>query len=164
MRDDPLLLLLISVTLSTITWGIVTARYVWPALRTRSFADAVRPILLLHGFRFVGLGFLVPGVVSPDLPAEFARPAAYGDLLAAVLALLAFLALDRRAARPLVWAFNLWGTFDLIYALYQGLIGVGVEPSQLGAMYFVPTIVVPLLLITHVAVFALLGRAPQRSA
>jgi hypothetical protein len=58
-------------------------------LRRRSNADALRPLLTLHAFRFVGLAFLVPGVVSPDLPAAFANPAAYGDLAAAVLALLA---------------------------------------------------------------------------
>jgi hypothetical protein len=47
----------------------------------------------LHSFRFVGLAFLVKGVVSPELPAAFAVPAAYGDLIAAVLALLALAAL-----------------------------------------------------------------------
>jgi hypothetical protein len=47
----------------------------------------------LHGFRFVGLAFLVKGVVAPELPAAFAMPAAYGDLIAAVLALFALAAL-----------------------------------------------------------------------
>jgi len=31
----------------------------------------------------------VPGVVSPDLPSAFAHSAAYGDIIAAILALLA---------------------------------------------------------------------------
>jgi hypothetical protein len=30
---------------------------------------------MFHSFRFVGLAFLVPGVVSPDLPAVFAEGA-----------------------------------------------------------------------------------------
>jgi hypothetical protein len=70
----------ISVLMGLVVWGIIGARDIWPALRRRPRAQALRPLLLLHAFRFVGLAFLVPGVVSPDLPDGFARPAAYGDL------------------------------------------------------------------------------------
>src|SRR5262249_5767647 len=110
------------------------------------------------GFRFIGLAFLVPGVVSPDLPGGFARPAAYGDLIAAVLALLALVGLQSGLGIGLVWVFNVWGSADLLYAFYQGLLGVGIEPGQLGAAYFIPTFLVPLLLITHGLVFRLLLR------
>src|SRR5262249_39050919 len=113
------------------------------------------PLLVLHSFRFIGLAFLVPGVVAPDLSAAFASPAAYGDLLAAVLALLALAALRSRWGIPLVWVFNLWGSADLLYAFYQGN-AVGFAPGQLGAAYFIPTVVVPLLLITHGLMFRLL--------
>jgi membrane protein required for beta-lactamase induction len=85
----PLALFGISIAFSFITWGIVLARYLLPELRRQSRADAMQPLILLHCFRFVGLSFLVPGVVSPDLPPAWAVPAAYGDLIAAVLALLA---------------------------------------------------------------------------
>ena len=61
------------------------ARYVWPMLHGQARVDALRALLILHSFRFVGLAFLVPGVVSPDLPAAFAKPAAYGDIVAATL-------------------------------------------------------------------------------
>jgi hypothetical protein len=60
-----------SIALSFIAWGIITARYVWPELRLRPRAEALRPLLILHSFRFIGLAFLVPGVVSPDLPPAF---------------------------------------------------------------------------------------------
>jgi hypothetical protein len=133
-------------------------RYLWPALRDLPRARALRPLLLLHGTRFIGLAFLVPGVVSPELSGEFARPAAYGDLIAALLALLALAALESRPGIALVWLFNIWGTADLLYAFYQGRIGVGFEPGQLGAAYFIPTVVVPLLLVTHGLVFRILLR------
>ena len=55
----------------------------------------------------------------------------------------------------LVWVFNLWGSADLLYAFYQGN-QVGLEPGQLGAAYFIVTVLVPLLLITHGLVFRLL--------
>jgi len=145
-----------SIALSFLAWGIIAARYLWPALHKQPRANALRPLLLLHSFRFIGLAFLMPGVVSPDLPAGFARPAAYGDLIAAALALLALAGLQSRLGIGLVWVFNLWGSADLLYAYYLGRVGVGVEPGQLGATYFIPTVVVPLLLITHGLVFRLL--------
>jgi hypothetical protein len=148
----------ISIVLGFVAWGAVAARYIWPALRVRSRADALQPILLLHSFRFIGLAFLVPGVVSPELPAGFARPAGYGDLIASVLALIALAALRTPLGIALVWVFNVWGAADLLHAYYQGRIGVGVEPGQLGAAYFIPTVVVPLLLVTHVLAFRLLLR------
>jgi hypothetical protein len=111
----------------------------------------------LHTFRFVGLAFLVPGVVSPDLPAAFARPAAYGDLATAILALLAIAALRSRPGTILVWALNIVGSADLLYAFYEGnRTGVGLAPGLQGAAYFIPTVLVPLLLITHGLVFRLL--------
>jgi hypothetical protein len=66
----------ISIVFSFTAWGIVTAQFIWPELRDRSHVDALRPLLMLHAFRFIGLSFLVPGVVSPNLPAAFAMPAA----------------------------------------------------------------------------------------
>jgi hypothetical protein len=40
-------------------------------------------------------------------------------------------------------------TADLLFAFYQGLFGVGLDASMLGAAFFIPTAVVPPLLITH---------------
>ncbi len=149
----------ISVALSFVVWGTVTRQYIWPALSQRTGADALRPILLLHGFRFVGLAFLVPGVVSPELPAAFARPAAYGDLATAILALLAFATLRSRLGTMVIWAFNVVGTADLLYAFYQGnRTSIAYAPGLQGAAYFLPTVLVPLLLITHGLVFRLLLR------
>jgi hypothetical protein len=76
----------LSIAFSFIAWVIVSARYIWPELRLRQRAEALRPLLILHSFRFIGLAFLVPGVVSPDLPSAFAHSAAYGDIIAATLA------------------------------------------------------------------------------
>jgi hypothetical protein len=148
----------ICVGLSFVVWGTIAAQYLWPALRILPRTRALRLLLLVHSFRFIGLAFLVPGVVSPDLPAEFARPAAYGDLIAAVLALVALAGLASKLGIGLVWVFNLWGITDLLYAFYQGMIGVGIKPGQLGAVFFIPTVAVPLLFVTHVLVFRLLLR------
>jgi hypothetical protein len=152
---SPLALFGTSIVLSFLAWGIVVARYLWPELRRQPRADAMQPLILLHCFRFVGLSFLVPGVVSPELPTTWAFPAVYGDLIAAVLALLAVVVLKSGLGIALVWVFNLWGSADLLYAFYQGN-QVGLEPGQLGAAYFIVTVLVPLLLITHGLAFRLL--------
>ena len=47
----------VSIAFSFIAWGIVTARYIWPELRLRQRAAALRPLLILHSFRFIGLAF-----------------------------------------------------------------------------------------------------------
>jgi hypothetical protein len=97
---------------------------------------------------------LVPTVVGPGVPASFAVPAAYGDLLAGLLALAALLALRARspAALPVVWLFSVVGLLDLINAFYQSLAADG----QLGAGYYIPTVVVPALVVTHVMILRML--------
>jgi hypothetical protein len=153
----PQVLFAITVVLGLAAWGIVVVLYVWPALRRLQRADALRPLLVLHTFRFIGLAFIVPGVVSPDLPAAYARPDAYGDLIAAVLALLALAGLRAKFGWLLVWAFNLWGSADLVNAFYEGgRVGLTDRLGQLGSTYFLVAVVVPLLVITHGLIFRLL--------
>ncbi len=144
----PQLWFFMSIAFSFVAWGMVTARYIWPELRLQKRADALRPLLILHSFRFIGLAFLVPGVVSPDLPSTFARSAGYGDIIAAILAVFALISLPGGAGVVVAWIFSLWGSADIVNAFYQAN-RAGLLPGQLGATYFLPTLVVPLLLITH---------------
>ncbi|MGB8065075.1 MAG: hypothetical protein WCF26_24530 [Candidatus Sulfotelmatobacter sp.] len=150
----------ITVAFGLLAWGVFAAQYIWPEISKRERTEAVRPILVLHGFRYIGLAVLIPGVVSPQLSATvFARELAYGDLAAATLALIALAALRTRLAGPLVWVFNIFGTVDLLNAFYQGgRISLANTPGSLGAGYFIPVFGVPLLLITHFLVFKLLMR------
>ncbi|HEX4762726.1 MAG TPA: hypothetical protein VFU92_00245 [Usitatibacter sp.] len=152
-----------SVAMGLLAWGAVCLNYVWPRIRELPLHAAVRPILHLHIFRYVGLAFIVPGVVGSGLQAGFAAPAAYGDLVALALAWVALLMGSHRHSRIAIWAFGLWGMADLLFAFYQGVIGVGIEPASLGAAWFIPTVAVPLLLWTHVLVFGSLLRT-SRSA
>jgi hypothetical protein len=158
----------ITVAFGLAVWGAVAWHYIWPALRERPSPENLKPILLLHGFRFLGLAFVVPGVVSPDLPAAFAQPVAYGDLTSAILALLALASLGTRAGMVVTWVFNLFGTADLLFAFYQGSrISLPDSPGLLGAGYFILAAYVPLLFITHGLAFRILLRtkavAPSRS-
>ena len=151
----------ISAFMSLVSSTIAAKLYAWPRLRmierNRALAFLVAPHMFL---RFIGLSFLVPGVVSPSLPAGFAIPAAYGDLVAGILAILAAVALAKRAASATaaVWLFNLWGTADFIFAFYEGG-HLRIEPGALGASFFIVTTVVPALLVSHVLIFlVIVGR------
>jgi hypothetical protein len=137
--------------------GALLARwYVWPSLRTQPVRRALVPLLFVHATRYMGLVFLVPTVVPPGLPDTFAKPAAYGDLLTGILAILTLVALRRDwpGALPLAWVVNIVGVIDLLNALFQGVR----HSVSLGAAYYIPTVAVPVLLITHTMMFALLGR------
>lgn len=108
--------------MSFIAFGIVTKLYIWPPLWVVPLEDALIPLVLPHMFRFIGLSFLVTGVVAPSLQPAFGKPAAYGDLVAAILAIVATLALSVHSswAVAIVWIFNILGTTDLLHAIYQG--------------------------------------------
>jgi hypothetical protein len=159
----PQLCFFLSIAFGFIAWGIIAKRYIWPNLRHRQQAEALRPLLILHSFRFIGLAFLVPGVVSADLPPAFAHSAAYGDIVAATLALLSLATLPRGAGVVMAWMFNLWGAADLLNAFYQAN-DAGLVPGQLGVTYFIPTLIVPLLLITHGLAFRILLQHQSESA
>lgn len=142
--------------LSLVLYGLLARWYVAPRLAPLPLPSALTPLLFLHASRFLGMVFLVPSVTGGPLPPEFALAAAYGDLLAALLALASIVALRTGwpLAVPLIWLFNLLGTLDLINAILQGLR----YNVQLGAAYYIPTVAVPALLVTHAMIFARLLR------
>ncbi len=144
--------------LSIGVWAIIAGFMLAPWLSGKSKSDALAWLTLPHMFRHLGMAFLVPGVVDQPLPDGFANPAAYGDLATGVLALIAFVALKSgwKVKFTLVWVFNLVGTIDLVNALRH----TDVAPLM-GATWFIPTMFVPLLLVTHVMIFARLMRGEQ---
>jgi hypothetical protein len=149
----------LQVVLSFVVYGLVAKWHVAPRLATLPLGAALAPLLVLHALRHMGMVFLVPTVVGPSLPASFAMPAAYGDLLAGLLALAALIALRGAwsIAIPIVWVFNVVGLLDLVNAFYQGLSA----RVLLGAAYYIPTFIVPALVITHLMMFRMLLRHPR---
>jgi hypothetical protein len=150
--------------LGYVAWVLCFGAYFLPRLMSMDKVEAHRAIATLHSFRFFGLVFILPGVVG-NLPASFASFAAYWDFATGVLAILALLTLR---IRPLFWlfvvAFNLVGVVDLILDYYHAIqVGLPAQAGQLGAMYWIPILYVPLLMITHVMAFYWLLR-PQPKA
>src|SRR5581483_7921079 len=97
---SPETLFRIQLVLGYVAWLLCFRVYVVPRLQTIDQVEAHRAIATLHSFRFFGLVFVLPGVVGPNLPADFASFAAYWDLATGVLAMLALLTVR---IRPLFW-------------------------------------------------------------
>jgi hypothetical protein len=152
--------------LGYVAWLLCFGAYILPWLNSMDRVKAHRAIATLHSFRFFELVFILPGVVSPNLPANFATFAAYGDFAAGLLAMLALLTIR---IRPVFWlfvvAFNLVGMTDLILDYYHAIqAGLPARAGELGAAYAIPIIYVPLLMITHVFAFYLLVRSQPKAA
>jgi hypothetical protein len=116
------------------------------------------PILLLHSMRHLGLMFLTRGATFSGVPTQFAYPAAFGDLITAILAFVAIPLLLRNSglAKPAVWTFNIVGSLDLLDAIT--LATLYNAPPTMGPAYWIPAFWVPLLLVTHYVTFLLLRR------
>jgi membrane-associated HD superfamily phosphohydrolase len=142
---------------------LIAAWYIWPNIKNRAPREALTPLLLYSCLRVNGLMFLMPGLVSPDLPSGFAVPTAYGDLTAVILSLISLFLIRAGSflALPMVWLFNLAGTLDLLYANFATF-KYHVDPADLGASYYLAAINVPVQIIIHVMLFAYLLRADNK--
>ncbi len=159
-------ILTINLLFSTLVFWAAARLYVLPRLSELSFRSVILPILLLHSFRHLGLMFLAQGATYAGMPSPFAVPAAFGDLVAAVLALAAIAAVSTNAryAAALVWVFNVEGTVDLLAAI--ALATTNDAAPFMGPAYWIPALWVPALLVTHYVAFVVLWRAhgARRSA
>ncbi|HZR87121.1 MAG TPA: hypothetical protein VFB02_09960 [Bradyrhizobium sp.] len=162
----PLAIFRTHLVLGYVAWLLCFAVYMWPRLRSMDQIEAHRAIATLHSFRFFGLVFILPGVVSPELPASFASFAAYWDFATGLLAMLALMTVSMRPVFLLfVVGFNVVGFVDILLDYYHAIqTGVPDMAGQMGAAYVIPVIYVPILMITHVTAFYLVLRAQFRTA
>ena len=157
-------LLTVNLLASTLVFWIAARLYVLPRLGQLDPKTVLLPILLLHSFRHLGLMFLATGGVYPGMPERFAVPAAWGDLVTAVLAVIAIplVATGASGARAAVWVFSIVGTLDLFSAI--SLATFYDAAPFMGPAYWIPAFWVPALLVTHYVVFVILLRHwPQDS-
>jgi hypothetical protein len=143
---------------NTAIFYVAARLYLLPQLSRLRPQQILVPILLLHSTRHLGMMFLARGATYPGLPLEFARPAAFGDLITAIIAFAAVLLVLRGSvlAKQVVWIFNIFGTVDLLVAITTATIYNA--PVAMGPAYWIPAFWVPLLLVTHYVTFVLLLR------
>ncbi len=135
---------------SLTVYALISKWFVSPWLAGKALDTALILLILPHVFRHVGMAFLVPNLNPGPLAEPFASTAAYGDLAAAVLAIVAIISLRRswKFKYGVVWIFNIVGTVDFANALSRGE-----ALPYFGATWFIPAIFVPLLLVSHFLVF-----------
>lgn len=155
-------ILTVNLILSTFVFWVAAKLYIVPTLGSHEPRTVLLPILLLHSLRHLGLMFLAPGAVYPGIPTQFTYPAAFGDMLTAVLAMIAIpaVAMQVRIGKLLVWLFNIVGSLDLIDAIVLATI-YDAAPFM-GPAYWIPAFWVPALIVTHYLTFLVLlrGRWP----
>lgn len=145
-----------------------------PSLR-KGLDHAPLPMLVgVHVVRILGVSFLILQA-SKRLPAPFAPVAGLGDIIAGLVAVpVAWLVLRQaRGWRTVLTAWNLFGLADLIAAVSLGVLSspgplrrIFAEPGA-GLMstlpwLLVPGFLVPLLALTHLAIFYRLTNSARR--
>src|SRR5438093_4137353 len=160
MRDNVIFdrILPLNLIANTAIFYVAVRLYLLPLLTRLRPHQILVPILLLHSTRHLGMMFLTRGATYPGLSSEFAYPAAFGDLLTAIIALVTIPLVLRSSvlAKPAVWLFNIFGTLDLVTAIT--LATIHNAPVAMGAAYWIPAFWVPLLLVTHYVTFIVLWK------
>ena len=152
-------ILVLNLIANTAIFYLAARIYLLPLIPRVRPCQILIPILLLHSTRHLGMMFITRGAIYPGLPTQFAYPAAFGDLITAILALLAIPLVLRGSslAKPMTWLFNIFGLTDLVVAITTATI---YEAAVfMGPAYWIPAFWVPLLLVTHYITFVLLLRA-----
>jgi len=158
----PFVVLNIQSTLSLISYILIARWHVAPRLAARPREEALVPLLWVHVFRYAPLSLSAVGQVDPRFPQDAAAAIAYGDLISAVLALIALFAL--RSGVPgslwLVWLFSVVGIADLVFATYKA-VGAEVYRLYMGWNWYILNFYVPMLIVTHVMILQrLLRKSP----
>jgi hypothetical protein len=98
--------------------GVTGSFYIWPHLESLPVVSALTTLVVAHHACRVGTVALLAPPFGESQPPLLPRPAAYGELITAVLAVVATLTLFSRPAwaGPAVWVFNVCGTASLLYA------------------------------------------------
>jgi hypothetical protein len=151
--------------MSLLVFSLLAKWYVWPYLRARPFAPALLMLLTPFLLRYLGLMSLVPGVVDPAVTqGSFAFYQAYGDFIAFLLALASFVLVrsGQKQALLVVWVFNVFGTLEFLNSVVRG--GVFGTGGSIGAFWYIPVAYVPLGLVVHCLIFALLVQRSQEYA
>lgn len=126
----------------------------------------LRTLVLLHVTRFVGIYFLFL-YQRGELPRAFAVPGGIGDIVVATMAIpvaLAPLTIPQRHRAIVIW--NVVGFVDILLVVLTAA-RINLEnPTQLKLLThlplsLLPTFLVPLILATHVIIFARTNREPS---
>ena len=155
--------------LASLTFALLgLVRWV-PSFQAWALTVDIRALVLFHLTRFVGVYFLVLHARG-ELPRAFAVPYGIGDIAVAVAALgvAALAPRGGRAARAIYGVWNLVGLVDIVAVVVTATrLGLA-DPASMRALTvlplsLLPTFVVPIIVATHVVIFARLAMIRRRA-
>jgi hypothetical protein len=157
---SPLTLLTVQSTLSLLACSLLARWYVAPRLATRSWANAVLPLLWIHVFRYAPVALFAPGQVDSRIGPEVRAAVGYGDLAVALVALVAVVSvtLRMRGALVVVWGFCVISIGDLIFATIKAVEG-RMYTFYMGWNWYLLTFYVPVLVVSQLMIVYYLVRA-----
>jgi hypothetical protein len=146
-------------TLSLVAFALLARWIVAPRLSKASIEAYLLPLAWVHVFRYTPMTLLVPGQVSPTLPAATAATIAYGDLVSALAALATVIFLKRRwkGALAVAWILNVVGIADIVVST-GAAIGARMYDIPIGFNWYIVNFYVPALVVTHAMMVARLIR------
>ena len=130
-------------------------------------AIGLRALVALHLTRFVGFYFLLLCSRS-ELPCSFARPAGWGDIVVATLALVLLVCWKFVASkRGWVGGWNALGLLDILLVVANAARHAMANPASMAALVrlplsLLPTFLVPLIIAGHFLIFVRLSIERQK--
>lgn len=152
----------VAATVWTLTALVLIACWKIGPIRAWTLNVDLRWLLLFHLTRLVaGVYFLVL-CWRGELPCAFARPAGWGDIIVAVLALAVIAVMRTEFAKTLLLFWNTIGLIDIVFVVFSAL-RFGLRDWQ--SMHalrelplsLLPTFLVPLIIASHVLIFVRLA-------
>ena len=152
---SPQILFALQFTLSLVLFSTVAAWYVVPWLKRVPTHTALAPLFLVHVLRYLPSSAFAPGQVGASVPMDAMSAIAYGDLLSAVLALIAagFLFYRLPGAIGVAWLVNVVTAADWLYAGYVAA-SRELVTYPMGGNWYIINYYVPLIGVVHVLIFA----------
>ncbi len=157
------LILAVQVTVATVVYALIYRWYIAPRLAGLPLLAALQPLLLVQAFRFTGLTLAVAGQVDPAVSSDLLLQAGLGDMLTALLALLALVLARKGAAAtvPVAWVVAVVGLLDFVnvarIVAETNLISYDIDAMWLALIWYVPLVLISLLAMVGL----LLGRRPD---
>jgi hypothetical protein len=152
---SPTTLFGVQFTFSLVVFALVAKWYITPALAKLPLAAALVPLFLVHALRYLPSSAFAPGQVDARVPMDAMRGIAYGDLTAAVLAVVAALFLRYRwgGAIAVAWLVNIVTSLDWVYAGFLAASNQLVT-YPMGGNWYIINYYVPVIGVIHVMIFA----------
>ena len=153
------------VLLVALTVAVLTLFWTPTVFRRWTLDVDLRALVLIHATRFVGIYFLILHSQG-ELPYAFAVPGGWGDIAVATTAIAVSLVARSGAGRGAILAWNVFGLLDILFVVATATRLGMADPHSMRALLrlplsLLPTFLVPIIIATHVIIFARLRRAAR---